>query len=302
VTDALFETTIGSYVWQTFLHSMVLGAVAHGWTQRGRVPPGRARRRLLAVGIVLPLLTAAVPGRSSDAFRESLAWFDGSRILAVPLPLGLHVVHLALFVMAAAATVTVWQEIVPSLRRRRPRGAPALPDLISEVRTFRHWHSIDVVVTPSASIELAAGGWWKPRYLVVSRGAIDRLSSSQLSAALAHEHAHCEPRRWWTLRVLFIARALQPHSPAALWAFREHCLGEEIACDREASTDRGVIALARTLLRVYQRTPRTDVAARAALRHRIDALVHPLPDSQSPSLAVVTFITVAMTLALPWLT
>ena len=64
---AFWSAPLPAFLWQVLLHSAVAGVVLYAWAQRMRVPSGRAKRRLLVVLLILPLLTAAVPGRGSPA-------------------------------------------------------------------------------------------------------------------------------------------------------------------------------------------------------------------------------------------
>jgi len=62
-----------SYLWQVALHSSVMGLILYVWAHRVGLPSGRTKRRLLMLLLVLPMLTAAVPGRDSVDFASALA-------------------------------------------------------------------------------------------------------------------------------------------------------------------------------------------------------------------------------------
>lgn len=98
-----------------------MGLIFYLWVRRLRLPSGRPKRWLLAVLLVVPLITAAVPGRGAIEFAERIAWLNSARLLAVPLFGRVHVVHVVVLACALALAVTVWREIV--LQRWRLRIA-----------------------------------------------------------------------------------------------------------------------------------------------------------------------------------
>ena len=107
------------YFWQVALHSWVMGLIFYVWVRRLRLPSGRPKRRLLEVLLVMPLVTAAVPGRRAIEFAERIAWVNSARLLAVPIAGRVHVVHIVFGMFALALGLTVWQELI--LRRSRSR-------------------------------------------------------------------------------------------------------------------------------------------------------------------------------------
>jgi len=138
--------------------------------------------------------------------------------------------------------------------------------------------------------------------VIVSRGALARLTDGELAMVLRHENAHWQDGRWARSHALFLVRLLQVHSPVALWSFREYCLELEIECDAAAVAGGDTKPLARALLAVYESTARRDVAARAALRRRAEVL---LGDSarDDDALPVATIATAAgiLLVVLPWI-
>jgi beta-lactamase regulating signal transducer with metallopeptidase domain len=266
-----------------------------------RLPSGAAKRHILVVLLILPLLTAAIPGRTDLAFRQ-LAWLDSGRILAVPLFAGLRFWHVVVFFASATVVVTFWQEVVPVLVRRR-RSERDVPEHLTELaRAMPGWSRCRVALTPSAGIRVATGGWpWRPR-LLVSQGALDDLTEEELVVALRHENAHWGGARWVQSHALFAIRLLQSHNPVALWVFREYCFETEVQCDAEAVRDRNPKLLARILLRIYEATDVRDVAIRGAIRKRVDVLLGRDPKNASPPPGTTILIATALMLViLPWL-
>lgn len=107
-----------------------------------------------------------------------------------------------------------------------------------------------VLETPTPVAALA--GLTSPR-IVVSRCLLDALDDRQLQALLAHELAHAlrGGNRW--LALLWLARAVQPLSPAALVAFRLLVEDEEAACDAAGAALTGRPADLASVLLVVER-------------------------------------------------
>lgn len=264
---------LAGYLWQAALHSFLASLAFYAWSRQLPLAPGRAKRVLLATLLVLPLLTAAVPGRATPAFRDELAWFDSGRFLALPLAGDLRLAHLVAAAGAAVAAVTLVQEVLPALRRPRRAALPAPAALVDRVRSLPGWERAAVELTAGGEPAAAAAGPpWRPR-LLLSADLLERLDERALGAVLRHEHAHHRPRSWWAVHALFAARLLQCANPVALWLFREYLVEVEIDCDRRAAAGEGGRPLARSLLALYERTDRRDLAARATLRLRVDLLL-----------------------------
>jgi Zn-dependent protease with chaperone function len=291
-----------AYAWQVTLHSLVAGSVFFAWARHHGLGSGRSKRTILCVLLVLPLVTAAIPGRGSDTFRDTEAWLDSARVLSLRVGLDLHVADLALIVGAAALLATFWQEVVPIFRPARAdftvlpdrlvRIAAAVPD----VGRFR------LGVLPDRRIMLATTGTpWAPR-LLVSAGALEDLDDDELLATLLHERAHWNGRRWLATHALYAIRLFQCWNPAALWTFRTYGVEIEVACDAEAIAGHDGKPLIRALLKVYETLGRGDVAARRTLRLRIDELrgangAH----GNEVSVEAVLLATGVLAFLLPWL-
>ena len=289
------------YLWQVAVHSAVMGIVFYAWVHRVGLPSGRTKRLLLKLLLVLPLVTAAIPGRSDVAFAERVAWFNSARLADVPLGAGIYLYHVVWLLGGLLTILALWQEVLPSFRQ--PRSAAGdLPEwVVPQVRGRSGWERCTIAVSPVSSIMLATGGWpGRPR-LIVSRGALTALSEADLSLAIAHEHAHWIHGRWWKSHLLFLARLIQCYHPTALWVFREYCVEEEIACDAVSVAGRDPAPLVRLLLRIYQETDSRDVAARSALRKRVDVLMDGGPQDNALPAATIAIAAGVMLLVLPWI-
>lgn len=296
-----WSTPLAVYLWQVALHSSIVGFIFYVWVHRLGLPSGRTKQRLLALLLVLPMVTAAVPGRSSVEFGERIAIFNSARILAVPLPWGFHLHDIALLIGLMMVGLTIWQEVLPSLRHPPTSASDVPASLVALARAMPGWAHCAVVVSPLSSIMLATGGIPGRARVIVSRGAINSLSDDELRTVVAHEHAHWMAGRWFQSHALFAVRLLQCYNPVALWVFREYCNEVEIGCDAVAVSGRDPRVLVRVLLKIYDGTDRRDVAARAALRKRVDVLLGGGPqDTVLPPFTILTA-SVAMLLVLPWI-
>jgi Zn-dependent protease with chaperone function len=292
-----------SYGWRVTLHSLLAGLACYAWTRQQRLRPGRSKRWLLAALLVLPLMTAALPGRRSASFRDELAWFDSARVLAIPLPGAgeLRLAHLLLPLGLLTAAATAWQELLRVLRRRAGSGGEAPAGVVAAARALPGWERVEVWRVRGEELLAATGGWpGRPR-LLLSAGLLAALAGDALHAVIRHEHAHATPRRWWPLHVLFVARLLQLYNPVALWLFREYAVETEIACDRVATAGTDPRPLARALLAVYEATDARDRGARAVLRRRVDLLLgREQVGEERLDLVTVGAATVLLALLLPW--
>jgi len=299
---ACWTSPAGAYLWQVALHSAVAGLLLYAWWRRLPRPGAAVGRRLLALLLLLPLATALVPGRSSFEFREERAWFDGLRLLALPLGGALAVHHLATGAAALALLATVLQEVAPVVRRRSRRRLPAPQTLVLRARALPGWERCAVEVSEEPALRVVTTGWpGRPR-LRVSHAALAALSAPSLAAVLRHEHAHWVRGRWWRDHLLFVARLVQAHNPVALWVFREYLVEREIGCDREAVGEGDPAPLVAALLVLYESTDRRDVAARAVLRRRIDLLLgRSRRGDEDPPPRTLLAVALTLALLLPWL-
>lgn len=301
MTAGPWYVLLTAYAWQVAVHSAVAGFIFYAWVHRVPMASGRTKRRLLATLLVLPLLTAAIPGRGTIEFAERIAWLNSARVLAVPLPLGFRVSHLTIAIAVLMIGFTVWQELLPALRPPAAEVGAAPDALVRQVRALPGWERCVVAVSPLPSVMLATSGMPGHVKVTVSRGALASLTAQELAAVVAHEHAHWQAGRWWWSHGLFVARLLQCYNPVALWVFREYCIESEAECDAAAVAGRDPHALARVLLRIYNATDRRDLSARAALRKRVDVILSGGPqDAPLPPLTV-TVASVVLLVVLPWI-
>lgn len=301
MSQTFWSASLVTYLWQVALHSWVMGLIFYVWVHRVALPSGRTKRQLLALVLVLPQLSAAMPGRATPGFGERAAWLDTARLLAVPRPWGLRVTDVIVALGVLATLITIWQELLVWRGRPRASADPVPEPLADAVRAEPGWSDMRVALTSSDAVVLATSGWPGRMRLLVSDGAQRALTPPELALVIAHERAHADTRRWLASHLLFAVRLLQCYNPIALWAFREYCVELEIACDALAVRDRDPRDLARILLTLYQSTDRRDLAARGTLRKRVDVLLAGGPDDAALPAATMVAAALVMLLVLPWI-
>jgi len=296
-------TGLAEWAWQVLLHSTVVGLVFFAWSRSLSLPPGDGRRRLLSVVLVLPLLTASVPGRSGPAFREGLAWFDGERLLALPLGLdGLRCGHLVVVLGVVTAAVTLLQEVLPAFHRPRVSSRQAPPAVRSALENLEEWEGGSIELVEEEGLEAGLTGSRRRPRLLLSERLVEDLEPAALEMVIRHEQAHRRAGHWLGQHLLFLARLFQIHNPIALWVFREYCVEVEIDCDRRAARGRDPRPLVRALLALYEETDPSDHSSRSVLRRRVDVLLgrRRLDTGLLPGPSFVAGTTL-LALLLPWL-
>lgn len=303
MTSQLWQLPGATYLWQVALHSAVAGAILFTWSRHLELPAGRGRRLLLAVVLVVPLITAAVPGRRSTTFEEQVAWFDSERVLELPVFGALRVGHLAVGLGAATLLVAIGQELLPALQRVRWSGEALPAGLGRQVRALPGWKRVTIQAVTGRPFYVATTGVpGRVPSLLISHDVLAALDAEELAAVLRHENAHWQRRRWLPLHLLFAVRFVQLYNPVALWVFRAYLLELEIACDGDAVAGTDRRALARALLAFYDRTDPGDLAARGTLRRRVDILLGRRPhDDQSLPVPAVAAAVALLLVTLPWI-
>jgi Zn-dependent protease with chaperone function len=162
---------------------------------------------------------------------------------------------------------------------------------------FANELGIAVAELPTDSLICAVAGILRPRVLI-SRGALVRLSDEELRAALAHERAHL--RRHETLCegiAALLNRCTVLPVPVALNVYRR---SREFAADREAAREVQPITLANVLVafaKFEMARPAVQLAERANLRERVSLLLNnPAPSAGEKRLHVVAVALIGVTI------
>jgi Zn-dependent protease with chaperone function len=278
-------------VWVTLLCANVChGLVALIWgagVRRVAAPRSPAFGfAVLSLCLVLPLVAAALhlagldpPGDPDVAVLRVDGWVRLTRAAPPIVPLGV-------ILLGGTALVFALQELGPALARLRTRrGVARAPDarLSAAVeRVGERFRAAGAMAarTPlpsSARLETdarvaALAGLVRQR-IVVSRGLLAALEDDELDAVVAHELAHRVRGGNLAMLALWLARAAQAHSPAALILFRQLVEAQELTCDALAARITGrPAALASALLKSRRAAVRGEGAVDEILRRADVAL------------------------------
>jgi Zn-dependent protease with chaperone function len=287
--STFFNSWLGMYVAQSFLHSLVAALVVDTALIAWRIEDPLLRQRFRLIVIVVPLVAfplyqAIDPERGSALFRLD-ALFDVNRWLDLRIwdliPVGL----LFLLLLVFTGIVFVLQEVLPIARHTATSGRDTLdvkkPDPGSPV---------------SRALELLSGN--KPEIFLldddefvifsstrrnasiyVSHGLVNALSFSELQAAIAHEIGHIRRSRRPLMVLIFLLRVIMFYNPIVLMEFRRIVQEEEKICDDvavELTGDRTALAQAlRTFYYAREDDPEPERDA-LRLRDRIEEYGHSL--------------------------
>ena len=229
------------------VHALVVPHLLTRWAGLRRAP-GEALALWQAVsltGVVCALLAAPVAALTFGAERP--------RLLAAALVVsGLMVARL------------LWSghRIGTDLRRMRRQHREVVDlvgDRLEEPSAPRSPRGVSVVATASPTAYCLPG---RRDRIVLSQGAVDRLSRPELTAVLAHERAHLRQRHDLLLELFTVLHEAVPATIRAPGALREVHLLAEMLADRAAVHGRAEgtdhRTLARALVTMALPDPATD--------------------------------------------
>ncbi len=260
--SAFLNSYPGSYVVQSFYHSVIAAVIVEIAIKAWRIRNPRVRQRLLLIVVIFPIFSFPAyqiinPQRSSVYFRlESL--FDSSRWLDMEL-WGLVPIRYGFFLLLLlTAVIFFFQELVPILRHtyetrgsglsggragNHSPGAEAWKDLPVEKADIFILEDDDVVLFSTTG---------KKGSIYLSSGLLRILDREQVRAAVAHEFAHVMRSRQPILVILFLFRVVMFFNPVVLMEFRRIVQEDEKICDDIAvSLTRNPKALADALRKLY---------------------------------------------------
>ncbi|GAA1004914.1 membrane protein [Streptomyces sp. F-3] len=177
---------------------------------------------------------------------------------------------------AAWTTAMLARELVEARRRRRLVRAhlrERVPELPAGLPAARGPLLVLEDDYPDA--------WWMPGHpsqLVVTTGALHRLTGRQLDAVLAHERGHARARHDWLLHLSTALATGFPRVPLfAHFCDQTHRL-VELAADDTASRRHGHVTTALALIELNQhRGVLSCASSRRLLGERVDRLLRPPP-------------------------
>lgn len=300
MTSTELMTTGVTWLWLVAIHSFLMGLAFYAWTRVEALAPGRSRRFLLAMILLLPPATATL-ALIRRSVAPGTAWFESGRVLNLTLFDDVRFVHLVILAGAVTVLVTLFQEVVPVFFPPERSDHPVPDKLVDAARAEEGWEELEVIMIEDRLAVATGGTPWRPR-LYFSAVLAESFDQDQIKAIVRHEHAHMVVGRWWATHLLFAARMIQAVNPVAMWVSREYAVENEIACDLEAAGD-DRDSLARVLFAIYEETGSHDSARRRVLQRRIDILLGRAPElyriPQLPS-ASLLFAGALMALLLPW--
>jgi beta-lactamase regulating signal transducer with metallopeptidase domain len=251
---------------------------------------------VLAAGVLLAL-TALVPVKrvSFDlghflhacpaVLRSRYQVFDGSWV------------HLVSLIIAAGTSLALLYALIKSgraVRRGRVRQRDLL-DLLVRQRDSRSGAHILEHAIPLAYCVPGGGG-----RVVVTTAAVAALDDRQLTAVLAHEHAHLDGRHDLILFGAEVASCAFPWSSFFRHARRELSLLVEMLADDEASRRSDRTALATALVDLGQSpSPQGTVGANGDTLERVRRLIHHTDGPTGARRLIVLLASLAL-LATPW--
>jgi Zn-dependent protease with chaperone function len=252
---------------------------------------------VLAAGVLLAL-TALVPVKrvSFDlghllhacpaVLRSRYQVFDGSWV------------HLASLVVATCTALALVRALIQRARavRKGRVSQRDLLDMLVRQRDSRSGAHILEHAVPLAYCVPGSGG-----RVVVTTAAVATLDDRQLTAVLAHEHAHLDGRHDLILFGAEVAASAFPWSRFFRRARRELSLLVEMLADDEGSRRSDRTALATALVDLGQSpSPVGTVGASGDTVERVQRLIHPSQGPTGAERLVVLMVSIAL-LASPWL-
>lgn len=264
-----------------FAGAVALGA--HRLIERGDWVSRSPRLGLLAwlasaAGVIT---AAAAAGMAAFAHEWSSprSWVDAVWRLCWDALAGGHgrpaqAVAVSSSVLLAAGVVRIaiaWRHVVAGAARQR-RAHRAMLRLADPAAGGR---DLAVLAHPEPVAYVVAG---RPAQVVVSTSALTALSSAELAAVLAHEHAHAAGRHHWLLGASALARRAFPGVPLFRRAARQTARLVEMCADDVAVRSHARLSLARALVAMaVPATPGVIPAAGGDATERLRRLLEP-PD------------------------
>jgi len=230
----------------------------------GKMEPASAARLKLA------WLVAAMPGIAFLALvPEMIHTFDPRAMRSSACMAHCYGLICVLTAVIGTAAWRTWRSSrnATQLLRIAQSPSPRLTKFADEL-------GIAAVELPTDSPICAVAGFLKPRVLL-SRGALARLSDQELRAALAHERAHLRRRETFREGVAaFLNRCTILPVPSALKLYRDT---REFAADCEAAREVPPLTLAGVLLAFASfelGQPAVQLAEKTNLRERVTLLLN----------------------------
>jgi Zn-dependent protease with chaperone function len=255
-----------AYAGLIILHGIVAAVMVEALLRLWRVrnPGERVGLRWLALAaplILPPFYVLIAPFRSHEQFAATSALFAGVHWGQLRLA-GAGVDAMATIALAAVGCVLYLRDAIPFLddrvRGRHERAVPAAdPAGIRVLTALATAAARCGIAPPDPTIldrrepVLLCAGIDRPA-LIVSTGALDRLTDVELEAALVHELSHVVHRDALAGWILMLIRTLAFFSPAAQIVGRQLVHEFEYRADLAVTTNGDPAALARAIGRLAE--------------------------------------------------
>lgn len=239
--SSLFNSYPGSYIVQSFFHSLVSALIIEIAIKAWRIRNPTVRQRFLFIVIFFPLFSFPLfqfinPRRTSlyfrlDALLDTSRWVNMDLWGVVPVRYGF------LLIFGLTALIFLFQELVPILRHtfeskhagltgERAQENPVLSRALEDMPLGET--DIFVLEDEEALLFSTTG---KKGSIYVSSGLLQVLKPEQVRAAVAHEFAHVVRGRRPFLIIAFLFRVLMFYNPVVLMEFRRIVQEDEKICD-----------------------------------------------------------------------
>lgn len=241
--EANLLRSLNIYVVENISHTLLSAVVVAIVLAVFRVKRPSSRLRLLLLPVVVPFLAAPFyyvlyPERSRLALLPVDAWLNVDALIGGygHLPLLSHVLiaivlGIASFLLIKGLISLVAMFCLPRQYRRLSirqgsRFHRALTSVLG--RSGVKWPT--VLVSPERTIECCTFGFMR-RYLLISQGALDRLSSAELEAMVAHEVGHLHRGDGWLGFIVVSLRNMLFFNPVAYLLCQRVLKEAELAAD-----------------------------------------------------------------------
>lgn len=300
--EASLLRSLNIYVVENMSHTLLSAAVVAAVIALFRISQPSSRLRLLLLPVVIPFVAAPIyyllyAERSRLALLRVDDWINLDA-LTQEWPLLSYV--LSVLVLATGAFLLVKGLIsliaMLYLPGRYPRlslqRAPGLHATLRSVLRRAEVKPPVVLLSPERGIQCCTFGFAR-QYLIISRGALDRLTPAELEAVLAHEVGHLRRGDGWLGFIVVSLRNILFFNPMAYLLCQRVLKEAELAADGLAVIfGPGPVAYAESLIsisRSCQQTPEeTGTAAshfyrdRASVRARVLHVLRGRATPQSP--------------------
>ena len=241
----LLDSLFGTYVVQTFLHSLIAILIIERamkiWHIHNPLTQFRYRVMTLVLPVcMLPLYQLVNFGRGSFTFRQEKAIFSMDRWLSLEIWGLVPVTAVFTLLLAVTSFVFFLQEVVPIVRDvlARKRGDfysrlpsdPGVDELTKQMSEKLGIEPPPVTVLEDENPFIFTAGS-KNHALILTSGLLEVLDREQLKSAIAHELAHIARMSNATKWMIFVIRVLMFFNPIVLIVFRRIVQDDEHICD-----------------------------------------------------------------------